>query len=972
MKKHILLTVAALALAAGCSKELEAPVDPATLGSQVVTFTAEKQATRVGFENDKTMYWEEGDEIYVLVRPENSFDRYEQYGIRVDKKDAGKTTASFSLEIPEGYVVDRMALMGFSYWIWHDGYELHSNCWIDGNPQMAMVAKIDQPVKQGDNAKLAFTHVAGAFKFSFKGFPKEAHYLKLTAYGKQIRGDFPPMDEDYFSAGSEVEWVLSTSDCGDEETIDDRNCQYIWIDNDGSRDRSVIVPVPIGEYPKVKVELLDWYDGKVLWSRTTTRTNTIGRGQIAVMPEVEIPGLKLAGVFNDWDPANGPAFSDVEGHDGWQAAKGVALKAGEGFKITKYGSWVYSVGATGTDEGKDYLTIATRQESDTSTADGAPNFAMDADGTYDIYYHDGVHTLVVYPAGEEFASEAVEGWNIWANFEEGDTWKTIRMQDQELTYYESDGDLYPITLRVAKNVKVQKDGAPFIFNFNGKFDRKYGFKESRNIPLNRLVNLADGGEDIYIEKAGEYDFYFIGAFAIVLPAGTDLMIAEVCIRGSFDGWGQGVPMVYDYSNEDDPCYIASGLELGDNVEFNLEVLEGEAIDYCPAEDEVLAVGSIYPADQIVQAFYYQDYFYNSLEVTPFRYATVAGKKYDIIYNNAGIMVVETGQRPQKTKGWSLIGIGGKWGWYDDIPMEDKVVNDRTWRFVGNVSCAADDEFKFRKSGWGESAGWKELQQDGKGYPITVGEFTQFDGDCNVRIAEAGSYDFYFDPETRFGAVVAAGSALPAEVPHAHTVYVLDETRYNEVYEIELTDQTDQYLYRTYWQNEQSIGNYTYKVFTLPYSLNGAENVTISFGYHFPVLTGVTIDHDIYIRICNDLIKEITDPENPEAYNHADEVWTLAGWFNDWRTDDPSCVMTYKDGEFVIRVYFEDYQQFKFVRGGNWDYAHRGISPNTALVLGEDFPIEEPGDNIEIPEGGTYDIYMSADATTARIVKRTEE
>ena len=738
---------------------------------------------------------------------------------------------------------------------------------------MAMIARIDKPAKGGDNVKLEFEHVAGAMKFSFKGFPKEAHYVRVTAYGKKLYGEFPAMDDNYFSSGVKGDWVISTEDHGDKNTVDEGNMQPIWT-AEGPSDRTVYVPMPVGEYPEIKVEILEWYEGRVIWSRTTTRANTIGRGQIVVMPEVEIPGLALSGVFNDWD-AKGLAFSDVEGKEGWQAVKGVELKAGEGFKITKYGSWLYSIGATGTDEGKDYLTISARQECNVSMQDGAPNFAMDADGSYDIYYHDGVQTLVVYPAGAAFESEAIEGWNIWANFESGDTWKVVEMQDAAVKVNSAEkGGYAQDGFRVAKNVKVEKDAAPFIINLNGKFESKYGFKQSRSVSLNSSMRLTSSGEDMYIEKAGEYDFYCSGSYLLVTPSGVAPVINEIGVLGSFNGYGTSVPLFVDESDPEDYCFAACGLELGDNVEFYFDMVASSNAYFGPSEDSRHEVGDLYnhPNYQL-DIVYFDDYFYNAQTVIPYRFATQAGKKYDIILLQglAGVMVLESEQpRPKRAEGWNLIGIGNRWGYYDDILMEDKVVNGRTWRFAGNVSCKADDEFLFRKDGgyWNDIAGWQELQDDGKGYPVTAGEYTIFNGRSNVRIPQAGSYDFYFDPDGRIGIVAPAGTAIPAEVPQLK-VYVLDESE--NLGQIAV-DQYGSYLLESSLNESVKttrIGSYTYKTFSLPV-LKGEGNLDIEFRHYydpsyspFPDITGVSTAQDIYLRLSDDIVMPISDPANPE-------------------------------------------------------------------------------------------------------------
>lgn len=986
MKKSLLLLSAA-ALLAGCATEVNTPdVAPEAIDTHTVRLVAEKQSPTKGYyENDKTMVWQEGDEICVYVTNAD-YSSVEGRPIALDQQYDGATKADFDITLDDGEYLNWMAWYPYAnspFWSQINPYQITNGApdkainnsinrmFYDqgtGMVPMYMFAKVDGPVSGGNEIGLQFKHIAGAFKFSFNGFPADANVLRVTAYGKQLSGGFTqtmnPLDEST--------WELKTCDFGDENNVSEDNMMVVMWDvvNGNPSSKDIYVPVPTGTYPKFKVEIIKRnytydeqtqtsnYTDVVYWERTTTNPNTVERGQIVRMPAVDIPGLKLAGSFNNWD-SDGVAFEDVSGHDGWKAVMNQALTANDEFKITMYGGWGLSYGAKGADK----VTVTLGDEYDVDATPGSQNFVVSADGNYDIYFQPVVGTLVVLNAGDPFTpGEVHQGWNLYASFD-GTGWDYIEMADEQIIDPETQN---PMSFRTVKNVEVVNDAAPFLINLNGKWDYKFGMETSGNFPVDYFTEMKLGGADAYIETAGKYDFYFHASennnsyegYLLIMPAGQQ-PCWTYSVKGTFNNWGPDLEATIGTE------YIyVSNVELGDNVEFILRYVNGLQVVHATA-DEVLPVGSYAIGDFSGQSQY------------NFKFATVAGEKYDILVNaqTGEVFVVKTGEWPTKATGWNLIGIGGHWDSYSDILMTDKTVDNIVWRFAGNVACVADDEFQFRKDAdWQEQAGWQELQSDQKGYPITIGDYTVFDGDKNVRIADAGNYDFYFDPQTRKGIVVTAGADLPA-IPVEYSIFVLDETGWNSL-GIIVTDADDNTEYlNTDITETETFGNFTYSTIKFPTAANGKKvNIAFTNGYNTledDDLKNVTLNGDIYTRTNGVMAAIISDPENPDDYNYTKGPWSITGEFNGWSDYNGTIHMDYdnSNGTFTAEnVHFNAGEAFKFVMFDSWGINRGG----TVTTLGEPFDVTPNGDNIVAPKSGTYTVTLSDNATKATLTLTAED
>ena len=88
-------------------------------------------------------------------------------------------------------------------------------------------------------------------------------------------------------------------------------------------------------------------------------------------------------------------------------------------------------------------------------------------------------------------------------------------------------------------------------------------------------------------------------------------------------------------------------------------------------------------------------------------------------------------------------------------------------------------------------------------------------------------------------------------------------------------------------------------------------------------------------------------------------WYLVGGFNGWTAADAAYQMT-KDGDWFV---FENFTlaedaEVKFVADASWSVNRGGV-----YAAGEAIALEHNGANLAVP-AGTYDVYLSADASTA--------
>ena len=264
-------------------------------------------------------------------------------------------------------------------------------------------------------------------------------------------------------------------------------------------------------------------------------------------PEPDQPastGWALIGDFNGW---GGDLAMTQEGSV-W-SAKAVELKAGEGWKLRKDAGWDVNRGAAGDVEpfevpvGEAFAAVA-----------GGKNLTVPADGSYDVYYHEGDELIYVLEAGAE-APEFGLTWYLVGGFNGWTVGDAAYMMKK-------DGDFY-----VLKGFTLEADNE---VKFNaGSWDVNRGGSFSANAALEVVHNgdnlkVTAGTYDVYL-SVGEADkAYFMTDGKTPADAGeaeiTYIDASEVVVgfSGSAIGW-------------DDPSF-----DTNDRATFKSKELTDEA------------------------------------------------------------------------------------------------------------------------------------------------------------------------------------------------------------------------------------------------------------------------------------------------------------------------------------------------------------------------------------------------------------
>ena len=337
MKKIYLFAAAAavLTLFVSCGQEIDIQ-DPVSGLTHTAVLTAGLEdgwdVAKGTFTNDQTFQWQSGDQIGVylysktLTNVPGSYNEEGQYGPWIAPfsltSGAGTGTATFerSLNDALGEAYVSVAIYPYTSGSSLSGSTLTFNLPSDytglsdlSMVRMPLVAKIDE-----GSSNLAFKHVGAAVKVTLTGVPSKAKYFKLTATeGGNISGDFT------IGLGNVGSGTLSGEGSGN-------SVQLSLQDGAAAGELTMYFPVPVGTY---KFTISVYGDGIVYMENVGGSTyNTLGRGEILVMPPVAVPQPSLGAYNENLDPGsktsgltyqvNVYSFADSDG-DGVGDFKGI-------------------------------------------------------------------------------------------------------------------------------------------------------------------------------------------------------------------------------------------------------------------------------------------------------------------------------------------------------------------------------------------------------------------------------------------------------------------------------------------------------------------------------------------------------------------------------------------------------------------------------------------------------------------------
>ena len=224
---------------------------------------------------------------------------------------------------------DKGPVMYFTLKNWYDDYT------TSGKMLTPLVASISSA------EDITFKHAGAAVKLTINNLVSGGYTAKMTVYNKQITGSFKMNP---VNAGTDAMVVN-----GDEDTDKNHITLNSWK---GSGAFSWLFPVPELTNPKLKFEITD-ANGFKVWSKSlAAQENSLGRGEILVMPDLDItPYAQFVQdnscVWSFSGTINGSAWTDnvpmVSDGRYWILA-GQTFKSGDKFKIRKDKKWAFEGG----------------------------------------------------------------------------------------------------------------------------------------------------------------------------------------------------------------------------------------------------------------------------------------------------------------------------------------------------------------------------------------------------------------------------------------------------------------------------------------------------------------------------------------------------------------------------------------------------------------------------------------------------
>ncbi len=276
MKRIILIFATALLVVMSCNKvefNDSQVTDPILLEASVETDLTKIGATVNEAESSVAYTWTKNDVI--SVQTPSGYLPYTLVG------DGGSATGWFTGTVaPVGPVAFALhpAALGAAGGGNSVTFTLPSEyTFVEGQTNALMGAVI-----QTDTGKMYFKHLSGLIRVNVKEVPAGAKFV-LTAAGKKINGQY--YISNYVLPNPKIDVATTSVDSETKVTINFPTAVL---------DAFVYIPLPCGEYPSLKAELLA-SDNSVIKSVTSTTSKTIARATLKQLPAfTEFKGISTA------------------------------------------------------------------------------------------------------------------------------------------------------------------------------------------------------------------------------------------------------------------------------------------------------------------------------------------------------------------------------------------------------------------------------------------------------------------------------------------------------------------------------------------------------------------------------------------------------------------------------------------------------------------------------------------------------
>ena len=478
--------------------------------------------------------------------------------------------------------------------------------------------------------------------------------------------------------------------------------------------------------------------------------------------------------------------------------------------------------------------------------------------------------------------------------------------------------------------------------------------EAAELPL-----VAGGGDNIAAYTT--HRFYSLTLDKSAPKVTKNFSFNQLGVIGDFNGWGDDVVMQFNAAKQ----RFYADVDFTADGGFKFRADAGWDVNWGATDGILVAGGDNIP----VTAGKYRVYvnMNNPAEMTFELNAKAFGTE-----ENAGTVEPEDPVVPETPahKGWALIGAFNEWA--GDLAL----TSDGNYYVVKGVEL--EGELKFRKDAdWGVNLGLAEGAAFAANTEIALAQ----DGG-NIAVA-AGTYDVYLDDANSKAWFITDGSypgggAAP-EASEWGVVGVVNNWGATPDVAMYKTNTEGLFVARNVAMPDGGFkirANNAW-VDTANYGLAAAGAVEVDHVYDLVCsggsgdMTLVAGTYDIWFDLTNSKVyimtpgKAISEAVGGEGTTPAPEPevpaeWYLVGSFNGWTAADAAYQMT-KEGSFFVFKNFtlaED-AEVKFVADANWTVNRGGVF----AAAGEAIAVEHNGANIAVP-AGTYDVYLSADATTA--------
>lgn len=283
MKKLILLgiTVSALLLS-NCSNE-EGMQEQNALKIVELSASINESAPRAAITDKGAFSWSESDQISVHTScPSPVWQTFTLQG------KGGEASGTFQGGMYDGYTITSCAV-----------YPANLNPSLTENKlKITLPSSYDFEEKitnvvmmayiKDANGTLAFRHLGGLFRFIVKNVPATATQFVFTAEGKKLTGDFTI--DDITATTPEI----ATSN---ENTGTNNSVTINFTASSSVTERIFYVPVPTGEYGKLRCEIKDG-DGKLLTTMNIADSKKVERCDLKLVPTITCTSVEGGAAVN--------------------------------------------------------------------------------------------------------------------------------------------------------------------------------------------------------------------------------------------------------------------------------------------------------------------------------------------------------------------------------------------------------------------------------------------------------------------------------------------------------------------------------------------------------------------------------------------------------------------------------------------------------------------------------------------------